>query len=182
MGIVRIRLRSHAGARGRLTLREWAVPPGGHLWVPSPNNGPLIQQLLAAGFHMADEERTPNEVLDNGRNLIRDFLKGEAVTSLADYAVGTDATAPTKAQNPQRLLAEVYRGTISSFSTDVAKLIVEFFLPSSQANGSTLVEAGPFGNGADGTANSGTCYARAVYSARVKDNTKAFTYSHELTW
>lgn len=179
---MRIHLRSHAGARGRLTVKEWAVPPGGHLWVPSQHNGPLAQQLLAAGFVLADEERIHNEVLDSGRNLIRDFLRGSAVSGLTHYAVGTDATAPTRAQNPQRLLAEVHRAAISSFSLDVARLTVEFYLPSGQANDLTLVEAGPFGFGATDTANTGTCYARAVHSPRVKNTSKAFTYSHDLTW
>lgn len=175
-------LRSHASARGRLTLREWVVPPGGRLWLPSPHNGPLTQQLLAAGFVLAGEEIRANEVLDDGRNLIRDFLRGQAVTGLTYYAIGTDGSAPTRAQNPQRLLAEVYRGTITSYSVDVAKLTIELYVPSTAANGYTLREAGPFGNGATATANSGTLYARATHSDRVKDSTKAFTYSHDLTW
>lgn len=179
---VAIRLRSGALAKGRLRLQEWRVPPGGQLFVPSKHNGPLTPQLLAAGFVMTDEERIQNEVLDAGRNLIRDFLLGNVVTSLTYYAIGISATAATRAQNPQTLISEVYRSTISSFSTDVAKLTVELYVPSSVANGNTLAEAGPFGNGATATADSGTCYARAVHSARVKDSTKAFTYSHDLTW
>lgn len=47
-------VRSHAAAKGRLTLREWQVPPGGRIWTPSGRNGPLIQQLLAAGFILAE--------------------------------------------------------------------------------------------------------------------------------
>lgn len=180
---MRVHLRSHAGAAGRLAVREWAVPPGGKLWTPSPNNGPLIQQLLAAGFVLADEERIRNEVLDSGRNLLRDFLAGiGGLSGLTHYAIGTDATAPARAQNPQRLVAEAYRATITSFSTDVAKLTVELYVPSSAANGLTLTEGGPFGNGATGAANSGSCYARAIYTARVKNDQKAFTYSHDLTW
>lgn len=177
-----IRLTSFAGASGALTLREWTVPPGGTLWVPSARNGPLAQQLLAAGFVVADEEQHRNMVLDSGRNLIRDFLRGHAVSHLTHYGVGTDATTPTRAQDPQRLLAEAYRAVITSTTVDVAKLTVELYLPSAAANGNTLVEAGPFGNGATDVADTGTCYARAVHSDRPKDSSKAFTYSHDLTW
>lgn len=180
---MRIGLHSHAGAAGRLTVREWTVPPGGRLWVPSPRNGPLTQQLLAAGFRLADEEGRRNEVLNSGRNLIRDFLLGTpGLSGLTHYAVGAVATAPTRAQDPQRLLGEVYRATITSVATDVAKLTLELYLPASAANGNTLVEAGPFGNGATGDPDTGTCYARATYSARAKTDQKAFTYSHDLTW
>lgn len=178
-----IRLHSHAGAMGRLRLQEWIVPPGGRLWVPSERNGPLSLQLQAAGFVLADEERHHNEVLNSGRNLVRDFLAGVAgLSGLSHYAVGTDATVPTKAQNPQRLIAEVNRGTITSVSVDVAKLTVEYYLPSAAANGFTLVESGPYGSGATGATDSGTCYARAVHSPRAKNDQKAFTYSHDLTW
>lgn len=163
---------------GRVTVGEWTVPPGGHVWVPSEHNGPLHRQLVAAGFLLDDEERTPNSVLTNGRNLIRDLLRISGATGLNYYAIGTGSTAANKSQTA--LITEVFRGAITSFDTDTELLTVNFFLPSGSANGNTLVECAPVGNGATGTAGSGTHFARSVHSARVKTISKAFTYAHDI--
>jgi hypothetical protein len=190
---------SRAGATGRLTVREWGVPSGRQpgervagacvvsgssaVWVPGSRNGPLTQQLLAAGFVLVDEEQRCNEVLNAGRDLIRDLLAGvPEVTGLTHYAVGTVGTAPERAQVPQRLLGEVYRAEISSMSFDSGRLTLEFYLPSWAANGVELCEAGPFGNGATAAAGSGTCYARGVVAPRPKTVQRAFTFTHELGW
>jgi hypothetical protein len=72
------------------------------------------------------------------------------------------------------LESQVHSNSITGFTKDVSKLIVDYYLSSSEANGSTLTEAGV----KSGT----TLFSRAIHTAKVKDSTKAYTYSWEYTF
>ena len=125
-------------------------------------------------------EQRGNLAVLTGRNLLRDFLAGDAVTGLERFAVGTDGTTVTA--NDTQLGVEVFRDQLTKITKDVAKLTVQYYLSSISANGNTLQEAGLFGNGATDTANSGTMYARVTHSAIEKTSSTAVTYTWDLTW
>lgn len=110
-----------------------------------------------------------------GRNLIRDFLYGDAVTGLTHFAVGLGTTAPVAGDTT--LETEEFRDTITTLTKDAAKLTVTYYLTSASANGHTLTEAGVFTAAVDGT-----MYSRAVYSGIAKTASIAVTYSWDLTF
>lgn len=134
---------------------------------------------LATGLALS-EQVVDNLVVTVGKNLLRDFLRGIAVTGLSRFAIGTNSPPVAVAQGNTQLGSEVHRGAITSMTADVSKLTVDYYLPSGAANGSTLVEAGLFGNGATDVANSGTMYSRATFTGIVKNATKAVTFTWDL--
>jgi len=160
---------------GRLQIHVLRAPRPGAVWVPSPRAGlGILAQALAAGFALDDVIRHRNTFTNNGRNLLRNFLNDDgSLTGIEQYAVGTDSTAA--ARTDTQLGTEVFRAAPTTTIKDVAKLTVQLWLSTSQANGNTLAEGGPFG-----AANSGTCIARATHTGVAKDNTKGLIYSHDL--
>lgn len=174
------RLSSRLDIIGRLQIHVLRAPRPGALWAPSPRAGlPLIDQALAAGFRVEDVLRRRNTFVNNGRDLLRNFLANDAgLAGIQRYAVGTGTTAAARTQT--QLVTEVFRAAQTNTIKDAQKLTVQLWLSTSQANGNTLAEGGPFGNGATDTANSGTCIARAAHTGVVKDATKGLIYSHDL--
>ena len=125
---------------------------------------------------LAHVQEAHNLAVTAGRNLIRDFLNGDAVTGLTHFALGTDGTAVTAADTA--LGAEVFRDVFTQTTKDAAKLTVKYYLDSSSANGNTLREAALL-NAASG----GTMYARvALPDAIVKTTSLAYTFTWDLTW
>lgn len=175
MGIARIiKLRSKAALKGRLTICTY--------------DGPLMDRLVAQyGLEAAERMLRPRETIreDNlvvlaGRNLLRNFLAGDAPTGIERYAVGTDNTAA--AAGNTTLGTEVFRGAITQTIKTNGLLTVKLYISSTEANGNTLVEGGPFCNGATDSADTGTLYARATHSALAKTAAKAAVYTHELVF
>lgn len=167
--------------KGQVTLREWAVPPGGHLWAPRPSAGMSLYDQVRhlSGYGLADEALFPNAISTVWKNVLRDFMATDSRTGVERYAVGTGTTTPVAGDT--QLQTEVFRDTVTSFTKDSAKLTLDYFLASGSANGSTLTECGGFGNGATGTANSGSLVCRATHTGKAKTSAKAFTYAHDFT-
>lgn len=141
--------------------------------------GALTAEIIDGKGRFIDRLIMPNLVVQTGRNLIRDFLYGDSLTGLTHFALGTGATTPSAAN--EQLDTEVHRGTFTNRSKEAGKLIVRYFLGTSDANGNTLTEAGLFGNGATATADSGTLYARTLLSTSIeKDSSIAITFSWDL--
>lgn len=157
-------------------LRERLVPRVNlRLDVRSATDGRLLAR-----------HETHNLVTTAGRNLIRDLLHWASAaddprpSGLTYFAVGTGSTAP--AAGDVQLGAEVARDVFTQRTKATGQLEIKFYLASTQANGSTLREAGLFGNGATAAANSGSLYARALHDAIAKTSAIAITYTWTLTW
>ncbi|MDE2099069.1 MAG: hypothetical protein KGL39_17580 [Patescibacteria group bacterium] len=122
-----------------------------------------------------------NLVVTVGRNLVRDFLSGAAVTALSEFAIGTGSAAP--ANTDTQLVTEVFRDIFTSVSSPMdGQLQIQYYLGSTSANGYTISEAGLFGNGATAAANSGTLYARGTFAGEAKDSTQAWTFTWTLNF
>lgn len=125
-------------------------------------------------------EEYHNLAVDDGLNLIRDFLGGDAVTALNRFAVGTGTTAESASDHT--LVAEVFRDQFTKVTkTGTGQLEVKYYLSSISANGNTLAEAGLFGNGATDAKDSGTMLARVTYPGDPKTSAEAWTYTWTLT-
>lgn len=131
----------------------------------SANTGRLIAVLEIA-----------NLVVMSGRNLARDQLGNLGATGLAQFALGTGATAP--ATTDTQLGAELLRGPWTAITAPAdGQLDAQYYLGSTDGNGSTITEAGAFANGATATANSGALYARATFTGVVKTAAEAWTWT-----
>lgn len=135
----------------------------------------VIEAKDAATGRLVSRQILSNLTVLAGRNLIRDFLNGDAVTGLTHFAVGTGTTAPVAGDTT--LGAEQFRDVITTLTKDAAKLTVTYYLASGSANGNTLTEAGIFTTDVDGT-----MYSRALYTGIAKTASIAVTYSWDLTF
>jgi hypothetical protein len=126
----------------------------------------------AATGELLHREALHNMVVDAGLNLIRDLLDGDAPAGLTYMAVGTGSTAA--AAGDTTLGTEVFRGAVSQRVSTAKTLTVKWFVGSTQANGSTLTEAGIF-NASSG----GTMFARAVLATPIA---KSSAITVTLTW
>jgi hypothetical protein len=117
-----------------------------------------------------------NLVILTGRNLIRDFLFGDPVSGLTHMAVGTDTSDPSVTPG----ITEVFRKQLTSKVKADAKLTVDMYLSSQEANGNVLTSAALFGNGATNTGGTGTQYNKIIHDAITKDNSVAVTYTWDL--
>lgn len=124
-------------------------------------------------------EETHNLFVDAGLNLLRDFLNLGAGTGLNRFALGTGTTAVTAADT--LLQTEVFRAAFTQTTTANHQLTVKYYLAAGSANGNTITEAGIFGNGATDTANSGTLFARVLFTADAKTSAEAWTFSWIFT-
>lgn len=135
-----------------------------------------IERRSSVDGLLLDVMETANLSPTVGRNLVRDFLAGAAVTALNYFAVGTGNVAPTAADI--QLGAEVFRDVFTTITKPAdGQLQVQYYLASGSANGSTIGEAGVFGNGATAAANSGTMYARATFAPVAKTASEAWTFT-----
>jgi hypothetical protein len=122
------------------------------------------------------EQVEDNLVILAGRNLIRDFLFGDAVSGITHMAIGTDTSDP--AVTPT--ITEVFRKIFTDKVKADGKLTVDMFLGSQEANGNILTSAAIFGNGATDVAGSGTQYNKVTYTAIEKTTSISVTYTWEL--
>jgi hypothetical protein len=143
-------------------------------------NVKIQKENLATGNIRTEEYH--NLAVDVGLNLIRDFMNGDAVTGLngGRFALGTSSTL--EAPTDTALGMEVFRDQFTKITKLDKGLEIKYFLSSTSANGNAIAEAGLFGNGATGTAGSGTMYARVTFPAEDKTNAEAWTFTWTLTW
>lgn len=128
-------------------------------------------------FYIVEKEE--NLVVLSGRNWIRDFLYGDAVTGLTHMGVGTSTVAPST--DPD--IGEVFRKTFTDKVKANGQLTIDMFLSSGEANGNTLSAVGLFGNGATDTIGSGTQYNKLIHTgaqAIEKTSSIAVTYTCDL--
>jgi hypothetical protein len=130
----------------------------------------------ARTLRLLDRFSQHNLVTTAGKNLLRDFLNGDAPAGLTHFGLGTGSTAA--ALTDATLGTEVFRDLVTSRVKASGLLTVKYFLASTSANGNTLREAALFNAGA-----SGTMFARVVLSsAIVKTSSVAVTFSWDLSW
>jgi hypothetical protein len=131
----------------------------------------LIDVLNADTGQIIATQEHHNLVVDDGLNLLRDFLDGATVAGLSHFALGTGTAAVLAADTA--LDTEVFRDTFAGTTTASKTLTISYFLNSGDANGNTLSEAGLFN---DPTA--GTMFARVLLSpAIVKTSSIAVTFT-----
>lgn len=115
------------------------------------------------------KEKGHNLVVTDGRNLIRDFLFGDAVGGLTQMAFGTSSTAVTATDTA--LGAQVFADTLTNKIKSPGSLLTSYFLATGSANGNTLREAG-LKNAA------GVLFARYVFATPiVKTSSIAVTFN-----
>lgn len=158
----------------------WERSRGARLWRPveqlSAEQNVCVEVTDVRTGQRLALERGHNLVPTAGRNLLRDFLNGDAPAGITHFGIGTGSTAASN--NDTALGTQVLRDVVTSKTKDVLKLTVKFYLAAGVANGNTLREAGLFNH-----ASAGTMYARYVLSsAIVKTSSIAVTFTWELTW
>jgi len=120
-----------------------------------------------------------NLIVDTGANLLRDFLKGDAVTGITHLAIGTDGTAPSTLDTG--LIAEAFRKAITDVAFDNRMLRLTTFIASGDWSG-TVAELGLFGNGATDTLGTGTLFSRVTPPAFTKSSTESLTVEWTLNF
>ena len=120
-----------------------------------------------------------NQIVTAGKNLLRDFLKGDTLAGIKYVALGTGTTAV--ADTDTQLETEVYRTTPTDIALENGVLHLYFFVPSADISG-TFTELGLFANDATTTFNTGTLFSRTVPSTAIsKTNTQALTIQWDIT-
>jgi len=120
-----------------------------------------------------------NLIVDAGKNLLRDFLKGDSVQGLSRLALGTGTTQASASDTA--LENETYRQAFSDIAVENGLLRLTTFISSSATSGD-FTEFGLFGNGADDTSGSGTLFSRVVYSTPVsKSSAESLTVQWDIT-
>lgn len=114
----------------------------------------------AATGELLNEQHHHNLVVNDGLNLIRDLLDGDAVAGLTHLAVGTGTAATTAAS--AALGTEVFRDAVIGRTSNAQQLVISYYLGSGSANGNTLSEAGIFN-----AASSGTMFARVKLGTTI---------------
>ncbi len=120
-----------------------------------------------------------NLIVDTGANLLRDFLKGDAVTGITHLAIGTDGTTPSATDTG--LIAEAFRKAITDVAFDNRMLRLTTFIASGDWSG-TVAELGLFGNGATDTLGTGTLFSRVTPTAFTKSSTESLTVEWTLNF
>ena len=120
-----------------------------------------------------------NQIVTSGKNLMRDFLKGNILSGIKYLAVGTGNKAV--ADSDIMLGNEVYRETPSDVTVEDGILHLYFFIPSTEISG-TFYELGLFANNATSTLNSGTLFSRTIPSSPItKTSVQALTVQWDIT-
>ena len=117
-----------------------------------------------------------------GHNLFRDGAQGAANPKITYAALGTSSTAPTATDT--RLGAEAFRKKVTSYTNtgSTGETIISMYLAPGEAVGVTIAEVAFFGGNATSTANSGTMFARGLYSpSHTKTNLESITFPLDLT-
>ena len=118
-------------------------------------------------------EKKHNLAVTSGLNLLRDFLNGDSVNGLSYCAVGTDSTAAVAGDT--LLGAETFRKVFTQTNKTSGNLNIKTYIGSAEGNGSTLTEAGLFGDAATAAADSGTLYARVTFTGIAKTSSIGIT-------
>jgi len=118
--------------------------------------------------------RRKNKIVDTGLAWLGLMVKGSAAVP-TDVGVGTDATSPVAGDTA--LGTQVFVGDITQRLNLTAGVRIRFLLPTTAANGSSLVEAGIIGPSPDYR-----LLSRVTYSTIVKSTTVAVNYTWDLTF
>ncbi len=133
-----------------------------------------IEQVDAVTGRLLARERVHNLVTLAGRNLARDLLVGDATATLTHFALGTGTTSVVAGDTA--LETEVYRDVITQTSTSDGEVEVKQYLSSTEANGSSLSEAGLL------TASTGgVLFARVTYTPIAKTSSIAVSFTWTVT-
>jgi hypothetical protein len=111
---------------------------------------------------------------DDGRNLIREALRGSSSAQVKYIAIGTSTSAPSTSDH--KLGAEVLRKQVSSITdgTLAGEIIASIYIGAGDAVGVTIEEIGAFaGPSASATSNTGVLIARALYHHDDKAKTES---------
>ena len=122
--------------------------------------------FIIVGDQETGEEKvieTHNMVVDAGRNLVRDLLRGTVGTPVYYIAFGSSSAAPSSGQTT--LSNELVRYAFSIPADAITgQLTFHYYMSSASGpNGSNICEVGLFT-----AASNGTMYARATFSAVAK--------------
>jgi len=152
----------------------------GKILKPNSTIGVIPKVNVKAEFYnisigeIVNSQEMHNLAVLDGRNLIRDFLNGDAVTSLSDFVIGTGSKEVEYSDSA--LENEVFRGQITKRIKDNAKLTLYYYLSSIDANGKELSEVGLVNQ-------DNVLYARVLLNETIQKNENiAGTLTWELTW
>lgn len=117
--------------------------------------------------------------VDSGLNLVAQFLNpSSGVTGLTHCAIGTGTTAP--AGGNTQITTEVARLQITSYSVVNNQFTAMTFFPAATCT-YHIKEVGTFGNGATGTANSGTMFNHSLIDYDNSSSPKDLVISSIIT-
>ena len=134
-----------------------------------PLKGRVTITARDADGRVVERREVDNLVTLAGRNLVRDLLIGTGGVDLSHVAVGTNSDATV--EGDRDMGAEVARLEITQREAQSGAVFVRHYLPSTEANGVDLAEAGIF------TASSGgIMFARTTHAAISKTSSVSITY------
>lgn len=137
----------------------------------------IIKRINNKTGQILDEEKIHNTIVNNGLNLVRDFL-GDVAPDVPKYiAIGTDNTA---VQNTDTALGTEYTRSVASgidVATDYQVEFTKIFTFGSGVS-ETIVEAGLFDNA---TASGSTMLNRFVFSGKAVDSDTDLSVTITLT-
>lgn len=139
-------------------------------------HGNLTVTVKDLAGNVVSQQTIHNLFVDTGLGTIKDVLRGiyDGSPHVQFIAVGTGTTAA--AAGDEALESEVYRQAITGMTEIDGTLNVQGYLGSSEANGSTLEEAGLFNADA-------VLLARALFSSGIeKTDTQTVSLSWDLTF
>lgn len=182
---------------GHIVARSWpadfteddyrAMLAGGKSWLERVDYGGrlrLTDAQMAEANRLLDREcldgfESHNVACNAGRAIILNWLTLVAGQTGCNYfAVGTGSS--TVNATDTQLNTEFFRKAISTYIITGNQADLSTFFNTTDGN-TTYTEAGAFGNGATGTANSGTLFAHAAY-AYTKTNTVTLTNDYFITF
>jgi hypothetical protein len=119
-------------------------------------------------------DRKHNRVVFAGCNAIRDALAGVRPSIIVGwFAVGTGDTPATDLDTG--LESEIWRDAVTRIDTDEATAQVDYYLPTTAANGYTLTEAGLFL-----ASSGGPMLVRVVMAPQEKNENITITYTWDI--
>jgi hypothetical protein len=120
-----------------------------------------------------------NVTCNAGRLVLLNFLARVGTPSGCQYfAVGNGSSVVTRSTDTV-LVSEQFRKVFTSVTVGSNNVLFATFFGSSDAN-FPYTESGLFGNGASGTANTGTLFAHAIYNYANKTSATTLTNDYTL--
>lgn len=132
-----------------------------------------IEMRWAKNDRLYYREQGENIVVDGGANLLALLLVGQTAQYIRALAAGDSNQAAVAGQSS--LVAERYRGQITSALVSGRAVTVRKFISSVEGNGYTYQEAGLFTAITAGAAGD-VMFNRKVHTALAKNDTKTMTY------